>query len=161
MSAPECIDSVVLHGCPRCGQPLDALSFDESKIEAWTPGTREIVLARFDLPIQYCGVLESLSQFTDLYAGDPRQVSTPSVQWRLLIDRNPAAPYLDVRWILNPWGECSPSVPIRLSAGARVELIARRVLPPNGGEPAVVGGRITGRYWYDQSFGAPRGERNG
>lgn len=164
--ASACLVSGVTDGCPRCGQPLDALSFDVSAIANWTAASREILLARFDLPLQYCGVLESVRQFTDRHATDPSRVSTPTLEWRVLIDRHPVSPFLNLRWIVNPWDGCAPFVWVRLSAGARVELIGRRVLPdpnqpPDAVEPAVVGGRITGRYWYDPSYGAPRAERHG
>jgi hypothetical protein len=83
----------------------------------------------------------------------------------VLIDRQPVSPFLNLRWIVNPWDGCPPSVWVRLSPGARVELVARRVVPdpsqPSDTDPAVIGGRITGRYWYDPSLGAPRAERYG
>lgn len=164
--ADACLRSGVAEGCPRCGQPLDALSFDVSRLAAWAVGSREVPLARFDLPAQHCGVLESVRQFTDRYAVDRTRLSTPTLEWRVLIDRHPVSPYLNLRWIVNPWDGIAPFVPVRLSAGARVELVARRVAPdpeqpaaPD--EPVLIGGRITGRYWYDPSYGAPRAERHG
>lgn len=143
-----------LEGCPRCGIPIDALAFDESKVVAWPQGARETVLARFDLPAQYCGVLESFFQFTNEHAKDPSKIDTPSIRWRLLIDRHPAAPYPDLTRIVNPWGAYKPSVLIRLSPGARVELVAQRI----GTNPDIgtVAGRLTGHYWYDTSYGAVR-----
>lgn len=166
MISPTCTETGIQYGCARCGHPLDALAFDSWALRAWTRDTRELILARFELPFQYCGVLEGVQQFTDRYAADPRRLGTPTIEWRLLVDRNPAAPFLNVRLILNPWGAFTPCVPIRLSTGARVELVVRRVVPdpddpPAADEPEQIGGRITGRYWYDQSYGAPRGERHG
>jgi len=159
-AAGACLASGVTEGCPRCGIPIDSLCFDDSRVvENWAGARREERLAHFELPAQYCGVLESFMQFTDVHAQDPRRIATPSVQWRLLIDRHPASPYIDLAWILNPWGSWQPSgVVIKLPAGATVDLVARRV-PGAADGIQVVAGRITGRYWYDTSFGAPRGTR--
>lgn len=159
-SAALCLASGVTEGCPRCGIPMDALSFDESSVvENWQTARREELLARFQLPSQYCGVLDSFMQFTDAYAQDATRISTPSVNWRLLIDRHPAAPYTKLQWIVNPWGSYQPNgVIIRLPPGATVELIARR--SGTADSIQIIAGRITGRYWYDPSFGAPARERS-
>lgn len=153
-------DLRVGHDCPRCGIPIDAISFDESSTHDWISVRREVTLARFELPTQYCGVLESFTQFTDAYAKDVSQIDTPSIRWRLLIDRHPAAPYTNLQWIVNPWGHRPPGrLRIKLPPGATVELVAVR---DSTGTDAItrVGGRITGRYWYDLSYGAfPEGTR--
>lgn len=146
----------VVDGCPRCGTAIDSLPFDASNLVRWQGVTREEVLARFDLPPQYCGILEWVVQYTSAYAADPTRILTPSVEWRLTIDRNPIAPYARLGWLVNPWGACAPIAGIRLPPGARVELIARRV-PGQADDPGLVGGRLAGRYWYDPSFAAPRG----
>lgn len=145
--------------CARCGIPADALAFDASSVVPWASTSREIVLARFDLPSQYCGVLDSFFQFTSEHAADASRILTPTIQWRLLIDRHPVAPYPDLRWIVNPWGACAPSTAIRLSPGARVELVARRL--PGTDASSTIAGRITGHYWYDASYGALRPDHHG
>ena len=159
-AAGVCLGSGVTEGCPRCGIPIDSLCFDDSRVvDNWPAARREVLLASFVLPPQYCGVLESFMQFTDAHAQDPRLILTPSVQWRLLIDRHPVAPYVDLAWIVNPWGTWQPpGIVIKLSAGARVDLVARRVAGVTD-TIQVVAGRITGRYWYDVSFGAPTRRR--
>jgi hypothetical protein len=146
--------SGVQSGCPRCGIPVDALAFDDSKVCPWPGSGREISLARFELPPQYCGVLETFMQFTDVHAKDASQIATPSVTWRLLIDRHPAAPYANLQWIVNPWGSYQPGrVVIKLPPGAMVELTARHD-PTKADGIKEIAGRITGRYWYDLSYGA-------
>jgi hypothetical protein len=160
MSAPaSCLVSGVQHGCPRCGIPIDALTFDDSSIVAWPDPRSQVTLARFELPPQYCGVLESFMQFTDAYAKDESAVETPTVWWRLLIDRHPVAPYTNLQWIVNPWGGVQPApVLIKLPPGATVELIARSD-PSQSDSIRKVGGRIIGRYWYDLSYGAVGSDR--
>ena len=44
--------------CPMCGIPTDSQYFDESKVAAAPAVGREVLLAHFELPPQYCGVLE-------------------------------------------------------------------------------------------------------
>jgi hypothetical protein len=150
-----CLATGVNHGCPRCGNAIDSLCFDDSRvIENWPAARREELLASFELPPQYCGVLESFMQFTDTHARDPGLILTPSVHWRLLVDRHPIAPYVDLHCIVNPWGAWqAPGLVIKLPAGARIDLVARR-MPGVADNIQVVAGRITGRYWYDLSFGA-------
>ena len=154
-AAAVCFHASGNETCERCGIPLDALTFDESSVQSWSAPVREVVLARFTLPVQYCGVLESFMQFTDVYARDASQILTPTVHWRLLVDRHPAAPYTNLAWIVNPWGSYQPGrVVIKLPPGASVEFIARR--NASGGSDSIqqIGGRLTGRYWYDTSYGA-------
>jgi hypothetical protein len=161
--------------CAMCGVPLDSQYFDESRI-ADTPATgNEVVLARFQLPSQYCGILEYFSQFTDAQARDRSQIVTPGLEWLLLSNGRPLFPYLKLDRILNPWGYGSFQVAIRLEPGATVELIVRGVSDDGHGSrlgrprmaeefgiaevPLMdrsinqVGGRIVGRYWYDAAYG--------
>ena len=64
--------------CPNCGLPRDYEHFDESGF-ADTPSLgREVVLARFELPPQYCGLLENFSQFTDLLGRDLSRSRRPA-----------------------------------------------------------------------------------
>ena len=57
---------------------MDSKYFDESGITALPPPGRDVVLARFELGPQYCGVLDYFSQFTNLLAPD-RYWVTPAV----------------------------------------------------------------------------------
>jgi hypothetical protein len=147
--------------CITCGIALDSEYFDESGVEeiqdaedeVLIPG-QEKVLASFELPPQYCGVLEYFSQFTDLHARNPEQIRTPDIQWRISINRRPLYPYLTLDRIVNPWGYGSFPVSIRLDENARVEFIVRRL---NKGSSSShikrIGGRIMGRYWYNAAYG--------
>jgi hypothetical protein len=133
----------------QCLTPLDARHFDES--EGRKPAAPEglIRLARFELPQGYCGTLEAFWQFTDAHAQDNAQISTPDFRWLLLINGQPAAPYLDLRTILQPWGWPAQKLSIRLPLNAVVEF-ALRVLKPPATPPAQVAGRIFGRYWFGE-----------
>jgi hypothetical protein len=163
--------------CTTCGIALDSEYFDVSGVEeiveeiqdaedaeeeyeeeykvkeVLTPG-QEKVLASFELPAQYCGVLEYFSQFTDLHAKDPSEIRTPDIQWRILINRRPLYPYLTLDRIVNPWGYGSFPVSIRLDENAKVEFVVRRI--SKGSPPRIIrriGGRIMGRYWYNAAYG--------
>src|SRR6185503_18416926 len=67
--------------CVNCGIPIDSQRFDESSIATVPEVGDEIVLASFDLPAQYCGSLEHVSQFTDLNMRRPDQVDTVGLEW--------------------------------------------------------------------------------
>jgi hypothetical protein len=140
---------------------LDSEYFDESGVtetekadqeEVLTPG-EEKVLASFELPPQYCGVLEYFSQFTDVHAKEPEQIRTPDIQWRISINRRPLYPYLTLDRIVNPWGYGSFPVSIRLDENARVEFIVRRISKGRSPHIKRIGGRIMGRYWYNAAYG--------
>ncbi len=155
--------------CVRCDVPLDARPFDES---GFAPAPSEgdwVVLARFTLPPEYCGLLEHFTQYTDAHAASPLQLGTPRHQWVLRVNGRPLDPYVNLRRIVNPWGGFALPLRIRLDDTATVELVVRGVAPspetpddPVAGErsaamaaaPAFVGGRIVGRYWYDATYGA-------
>ncbi len=151
---PSCSSS---QACARCGIPLDAQHFDVSSVVAMPrDGGRDVVLARFGLPPEYCGVVEFFSQFTDEHARDPSQIDTPSLRWSLRVNQRPMYPYLELDHIVNPWGVGSFPVSLRLDDAAVLELVVRRV--PTTPDQAAhdikkVGGRVTGRYWYDRAFG--------
>ena len=147
--------------CATCGIPLDSEYFDESGVtetekadqeEVLTPG-QEVVLASFELPPQYCGVLEYFSQFTDVHAAEPAQIRTPDIQWRISINRRPLYPYLTLDRIVNPWGYGSFPVSIRLDENAGLEFIVRRVSKGTSHHIKRIGGRIVGRYWYNAAYG--------
>lgn len=146
--------------CASCGVPFDSQYFDESSVLAAPIVTGdEVVLARFELPAQYCGVLQYFSQFTDVFGTSFANIPTPSIEWRLLVNNHALFPYINLRHIVNPWGYGSYPVNIRLDEDSTVEMVARRVIPigslPN---PTInlVGGRIAGRFWYNASYGGVR-----
>jgi len=142
--------------CARCGTSLDSQYFDESGITALPPPGREVVLARFELGPRYCGVLEYFSQFTNLLASNPAAIETDGLDWAILPNGTPLAPYLRFDRILNPWGFGSFQVAVRLEESATIEFVARnRAYAPAPGAPAIerIGGRIVGRYWYDGAYG--------
>ena len=141
--------------CPACGLPRDYEHFDESGF-ACTPGRgQQVVLARFELPPQYCGLLENFSQFTDRFGRDLSQVETPGLQWIISVNRRPIYPYVRLEQIVNPWGYGSFGVAIRLDENATVEFVVRNVdyAPPAGDAIKRIGGRITGRFWYNPAYG--------
>ena len=138
--------------CTICGIPLDAEHFDDSGVtDAPQPG-KQVTLARFELPPQYCGVLEYFSQFTDEHAKDPSRIETHGLQWIILSNNRPLYPYLNLTRIVNPWGYGSFQVSIRLDENATVEFVARKVSNGSAGITKV-GGRLMGRYWYNSIYG--------
>jgi hypothetical protein len=141
--------------CARCGIAVDSNYFDESSITQLPPPGREVALARFELPPQYCGVLEYFSQFTDLLAGNPSAIETPGIDWAILSNGRPLAPYLRFDRILNPWGFGSFQLALRLDPSATIELVVRNrsPAPPSSALISRVGGRIVGRYWYEPAHG--------
>jgi hypothetical protein len=151
-----------------CGLPLDSQQFDTSSVLEVPARGRQVVLARFELPPQYCGHLENFSQFTDAHARDLSQIQTPGLRWLVLVNNRPLHPYLDLQHVINPWGYGSFPVNIRLDLDARVELVLKNenydldVDPANQRKPEeqwnprkihVVGGRLVGRYWYNPMYG--------
>ena len=145
--------------CAVCGIPLDSQVFDESGLvslaEPAAPGRRHL-LARFELPARYCGILDYFAQYTDLQAREPAEVDTPELEWSILMNGRPLYPYLAFTRILNPWGYGSFQTAIRLSDTARLELVVRRLA---ASEVRKVGGRLVGRFWYNPGYG--RAERSG
>ena len=146
--------------CTSCGIPLDSQYFDDSSVQKAPTEGEELVLARFELPTQYCGVLQYFSQFTDGFAGHNAQIATPTIEWKLLVNNHALFPYINLRQIVNPWGYGSYEVNLRLEENSAVELVARGVIDdktlkdtPVVGPIEVVGGRIVGRFWYNASCG--------
>ena len=138
--------------CPMCGIPLDSEYFDESGVVAAPEVGDTIVLARFELPPQYCGVLEYFSQFTDEHAEKPARIATPGLLWMLLVNNRPLYPYLNFDRIINPWGYGSFQFSVRLDDSATIEFAVRRV--SNAARDITqVGGRVVGRYWYNAVYG--------
>ncbi len=137
-----------------CGIPVDAKYFDEAGFAKVPERGESVLLARFDLPPQYCGVLEYFSQFWSENGKDPAKVLTPGLRWELRANGKPLYPYLKVEHILNPWGVGSFNVILRLEESARLEFIVRnltRNLVPKTEE--LLGGRLLGRYWYNTTYG--------
>jgi hypothetical protein len=146
--------------CVSCGIPVDSQYFDASNVLKSPALGEEVVLARFELPAQYCGVLQYFSQFTDAFGIAPGRIATPTIEWRLLVNNRVLYPYINLRRIVNPWGYGSYPVNLRLDEDSTVELVVRGVaddglLTGTGavGPIDVVGGRIIGRYWYNASYG--------
>jgi len=140
--------------CVLCGIPLDAQYFDESRIvdlQSEPEEYRTIVMVQFDLPPQYCGVLQNFFQFTDLLASDPTRIDTPDLEWTIRVNGHPLYPYLGFQHIVNPWGSSCCPVDIRLDEGARLDFAVRRL----GASPGVrrIGARLSGRYWYNSAYG--------
>jgi hypothetical protein len=139
--------------CPTCGIPLDAEIFDVSSIEEPPQIGETLVLARFDLPQRYCGVLQRFQQLVELDVGPQLGFRTEGLEWSVRTDGRPLAPYTGFKFVLNAWGGDVYQVKIRLDEGARLELVVRGVSP--GPDPNVkfVGGRLAGRYWYNVLHG--------
>jgi hypothetical protein len=150
-------------GCAICGVPVDAQYFDDSSIVPVPAVGREVVLGRFQLHPEYCGVLEYFAQYTDGFARDNSRIVTPGLEWSLLWNKRPLAPYLRFDRLLNPWGFGSFPVTIRLHQSALIELTVRRVSQPEEGDDDIqrVGGRIVGRYWHDAQYGTTESGRRG
>jgi hypothetical protein len=148
--------------CAHCGLPPDARYFDDSGLAAAPTVGSQVVVARFALPPQYCGVLEYFTQYTDALAVDASQIGTPTLEWLILVNGRPLDPYLRLRRIVNPWGDVGFPIRLRLDDAATVEFVVRGVTPLRAGDeqsasataPVTrVGGRIVGRYWYDVAYG--------
>src|SRR6267142_2684168 len=157
--------------CAACGIPQDSQHFDDSSVKKAPDVGVEVVLARFDLPAQYCGVLQYFAQYTDLFARDAAQVATPNLEWRILVNNHALFPYINLRHIVNPWGYGSFPVNIRLDEDSTIEMVVRGVTDdelrrstPRLREARIagkrsptaiklVGGRIVGRFWYNASYG--------
>jgi hypothetical protein len=142
--------------CAACGVPLDSQYFDESGVAAAPQPGAEVVLARFELPPQYCGVLEYFAQFTDAFGKDSSQIETPGLEWLLRANGRPLYPYLKLDRIVNPWGYGSFQIAIKLDDGAMIEVVVRGMGSTASDEHAIirrVGARVVGRYWYNAAYG--------
>src|SRR5690349_13277878 len=105
-----------MSACDVCGIPADAGYFDASSIVgALAPGA-EVVLARYQLHRNYCGVLLHFAQLAD-----PPDFRTPDLVWQIRCDGHPRDPYLPFDYILNPWGSAAVPVALRLEEGSLVE----------------------------------------
>jgi hypothetical protein len=155
------VEGVTAPVCATCGIPWDAGYFDESRVFDLTiqplNAGEELVLARYQLHRNYCGMLMSFAQFTDAYARDNSLVLTPGYLWQVRVNGLSRDPYLPLDHILNPWGQAGMPVHLRMEEGGLVEIAIRNldvVLGINDPrELKIVGGRITGRFWYNTDFG--------
>jgi hypothetical protein len=109
--------------CARCSMPADAKYFDESAVAAAPLPGRSVVLVHFELPPQYCGVLEYFSQYTDQYGRSCENIETSGLTWTLRVNQRPLYPYIDLKHIVNPWGYGSFQVALRLDESARLDLV--------------------------------------
>ncbi len=139
--------------CHICGIPADAGFFDESSIQGAPKAGEEIVLARYELHRNYCGMLLYFAQFTDRYASNPIEVDTPGYQWQIRCNGQPRDPYLTFDRIINPWGLSGFPLHLRLEEGCALEFAVRKLGDDKGRPLTTVGGRILGRYWYNTIYG--------
>lgn len=146
--------------CHICGVPWDASYFDAASIQKAPQPGQELVLARYQLHRNYCGILMSFAQFTNKYALNNAEVQTPGYQWQVRCNGQPRDPYLTFDYILNPWGYGGLPLQLRLEEGCVVELVIHNVDVPAGKELEVVGGRVTGRYWYNTEYGGAPNRSN-
>jgi hypothetical protein len=153
--------------CDICGIPLDSEYFDVSGFlendKLPRKGERAI-MSSFQIHPQYCGVLECFAQFTDLYARDNTKVETPGLQWMIMRNGQPLFPYHQIESIVNPWGFNNFQFLIRLDESSRIEFVLynrnydnfpQTNKNTNNAEDIVskVGGRLIGRFWYNDIYG--------
>jgi len=139
--------------CSGCGVPIDAQYFDVSSVQRKPNPGETVTLAEFELPPQYCGVLEYFAQFTDEYARDNSLIETPGVDWLILADGGPLFPYLSLDRIVNPWGNGAFPVSIRLQENVSLKFVARGVNSNSQSSITKIGGRLLGRFWYNSAYG--------
>lgn len=141
--------------CHICGIPADAGYFDDATIQGAPANVGDqVLLASYQLHRNYCGVLMSFAQFTDKYALNNSEVLTTGYEWEIRCNGRPRDPYQKFNFILNPWGYSGNPVQLRLEEGCLVEFIVHNV---SGSGLGFVGGRITGRYWYNTEYGGAPG----
>lgn len=143
-----------MNTCQICGVPLDANYFDNASIKAAprNPGD-EVEVARYALHPQYCGILLYFAQYAEPENFERKLVETPGYQWLVLCNNQPRDPYLPTSLILNPWAENNLPVHLRLEEGCVVRLVVRRTTTSPGPLLIKVGGRLQGRYWYNNIYG--------
>jgi len=160
MPVPQRTQSVPRPVAPLdCGIPIDSQYFDDARFADLPDVGASALLARFELPSQYCGVLESFSQYSDLASADPPEVETPGLLWQIRANQQPLSPYHRLTAIFNPWGYGSFPFSIRLVEAATVELVVRRIadrVNVSGRPIKRLGGRLLGRYWYNSAYGGAR-----
>jgi hypothetical protein len=137
-----------MSACAVCGIPADAGYFDSSTVVDGIDAGAEVVLARYQLHRNYCGVLLHFAQLAD-----GQGIRTPDLVWQIRCDGHPRDPYLSFDHIINPWGSSPVPVALRLEEGALVELVVRN---RGASRRTSIGGRLVGRYWYDTRYGDAR-----
>lgn len=161
-----------LECCDVCGIPLDSQPFDASGFVEGDGLPRRgetVVLARFVIHPQYCGVLQCFAQYTDLFFRYNSEVETPGLEWRLLRNGRPLFPYQQIESIINPWGYGNYSFDIRLEENSTVEFVVHNrdceldgasslLRLPGSTNDGIrkIGGRIMGRFWYNEIYGTRR-----
>jgi hypothetical protein len=108
--------------CAICGIPQDAGFFDESNIKEAPKLGEELVLARYELHRNYCGMLMYFAQYTE-----PATIQTPGYQWQIRCNGQPRDPYLAFDHIINPWGLSGFPIYLRLEEGCVLEFVIRNV----------------------------------
>ncbi|WP_139489361.1 hypothetical protein [Brevibacillus dissolubilis] len=152
MVRPTGVQNSGMNPCTICGIPADAGWFDNSSIqEAPRRLHEEVVLASYRVPREYCGQLVYFSQyaFTNSRAGDP--FHTPDYEWSIRIDGRRLSPYAALDHIVNPWGIHGFPIHIRLNGDNDVQFVIRCI--KEDGNLSRVGGRLMGRYWYNNTYG--------
>lgn len=141
--------------CTICGIPADTEFFDDSRIVDFPEAGQQVILAAFQIPPQYCGVLENFAQVIIKNGKYNEQIDTPGLEWVLLRNGQPFYPYLKFEYIVNPWGYNNYPVTIRLDENAKIEFIVRNREFQSGkkSKPEKIGARISGRYWYNRAYG--------
>lgn len=141
--------------CHICGVPLDAGYFDAARIKAAPQNEgEEVVVARYELSPQYCGMLLYFMQYAEP-ARTQRQVllRTPGYEWVILCNNQPRDPYLPTDLILNPWGYNALPIHLRLEEGCTLKFVVRRTQSSVPLRLSQVGGRLLGRTWYNTQYG--------
>ncbi len=162
--------------CAACGIPIDAGIFDDSSIiniitEAEPdPGPpkanlgpgESLELARFELGPEHCGTLLAFAQYTDRHAASVGNILTPGYIWEISCDDQPLDPWLRFDRIINPWGLAGFPLAVRLPRETTLRLIIRNQTVEPAGENWLrqVGGRLVGRYWFDDEHAGRRPIRN-
>ena len=143
--------------CAACGSAVDSLYFDVAGFAAVPERDGTVILVRQEIPRQYCAVLEGFQQFVPPELLPDGPVETRLIQWSIRANGRPLDPYTGFHALLNRWGEPWNRVAINLEEGTMLELVARFLAPPRTRDTSLrVGGRLMGRYWFDDPYGTAR-----
>ena len=163
--------------CSSCGMPIDAGIFDDSSIlnivtegeaapafhsASLQPG-ESLELARFELSPEHCGMLFAFAQYTDRYAANPANLLTPGYEWEICCDDQPLSPWLRFDRIIQPWGLAGFPLSVRLLRDSTLRFVIRNlgVDPADGNWLRQVGGRVVGKYWFEEEHAGRQPIRNG
>lgn len=142
-----------MNGCGVCGIPADAGWFDNSRVEEAPALGQQVEVASFRMPNQYCGMLVYFTQYAEPAEIYRPLVETPGYRWAVIVNGQPCAPYNGFERIINPWGSNGFPTALRVPEGALVSLVVQNV---SGSGLTRVGGRLMGRYWYNDAYGGQR-----